>query len=81
MKKYVCKYCGKTIAIDRGLNPLNNTVRFIDHLLIRHHDQISEYGSYYINDIPGKCYITEELNGRGKAEDKEEQSIMHFDIT
>lgn len=73
MKKYICKYCNKTVVNDYGFDSHDNLVTLIDHLILCHRDRLEELGGIYLNDIPKRCYILEvNACGGSKAEDKKE---------
>ena len=78
---YICKYCGRKITLF-SYNRTANLVSLIDHIVIKHQENIPEIGGIYLSDIPKECFMIEEGENDGSGSSKTEQDLtdMHTDF-
>jgi len=53
-KKYVCKFCGKSIESYAG----SNTARLVVHLYNSHREELGDLKNYYLTDMVRETYDT-----------------------
>ena len=74
---YICKYCGRRTTLF-SYDHTANLVSLIDHIVIKHQENIPEIGGIYLSDIPKECFIIEEGDNCGSGSPKTEAILKNL---